>query len=414
MLDITSDNPYTQASYLDKLRETQTLFLTDLDGTFATRLSTTGELGDRAAVRRYLDRHGFVAGAVTARTPALTMSTAIYHASCKNGFTEAEPHWGIDQDKKRIFVPLEELPFFAHSLDWDMVAGMGSGVFPRNGQGYLLDREFDNILNYDYAGYRPAVYGPKQLPKLEEHVPWRQAALAFLADNWKQAHDHFSALESSENYREGKTDVEPLPYRIQLGFKGVEGLARLRGLKDIIRERKSAQDPIAMRMAVADESKPNDDLEQATYTLYLMPYAARKERMINHLIVRSAAAAHVPLAKLRLFYAGDTPTDLRAGLYASGGAPLTFLLATGSILGPYLLERRPYFGNESLGFLWESNQRVKRRFAKTDQKGVYTFKVSGRRWVNTIVIGDEKYPGMTPPGSVRAFLEEFSKPNAGP
>jgi len=104
-------------------------------------------------------------------------------------------------------------------------------------------------------------------------------------------------------------------------------------------------------------------------------------------------------------YAGDTPTDLRAGLWAGSYTPLTFLLASGSLLAPYLLDRRDAFGEVSLGFL--------AHLQDTGKRGVYTFKVPTRRSSNTIVIGDERYPGTTPPGSVLAFLNEFTNDDAG-
>lgn len=392
-------DPYLQASYLQKLRDTGTIFLTDLDGTHATRMSSVRELEDRAAVRRFLDKRKFVAGAVTARTPALTMTRASFLASRERGLAEEEPHCGFDERGRRVYVPPEELPFFAHSQDWDVIACLGSGVFPRNGHGYLIDREFDNLLNYDHEK-------GKKSEKYYEPVPWRQAVLAFLVKVWPQAREHFSPLEFRENYLAGITDVMPLPYRIQLHFEGAEGLARMRELREILRRKMYDNDPIALRMAVVDESKPSAEVERCKYTIYLLPWAARKEKMINHLVSRSAAAAQAPVK--RLFYAGDTPTDLRAGLYAGGGVPLHFLLATGSPLAPYLLERRSSFGEESLSFLWESDRRERPRLIETKRRGVYTCKVPTRPWTNLVVVGDEVYRGMTPPGSVRAFLEEFA------
>ena len=65
------EDPYAKASYITKLRETNTIFLTDLDGTHATREAPFRELGDRSAVRKLLEVRGFVAGAVTARKPGL-------------------------------------------------------------------------------------------------------------------------------------------------------------------------------------------------------------------------------------------------------------------------------------------------------------------------------------------------------
>lgn len=416
---VVHDNPYSKASYLEKLRETGTIFLTDLDGTHATRGGDIKEINDRAAIRKLLDERRWVSGAVTARTPALVMSSDVYEASVANGYKEPPPLCGLDVNRKRVYVKPEEIPFFAHSQNWDMIGSVGWGVFPRNGLGYLVDEEFDNLLNYDYAGYRPIAYSPRQFPPLEEYVPWRQAALAFLSDVFPQANEHMSELESTVNYWEGRVDVAPLPYRIQLEFKGAHGRARLRELRAAIVQRVSQDipDPVALRLAFIDESKPNADLAQAKYTVYLVPWNGRKESIINRFVQKSQAAVRRldPAFKLRdLLYAGDTPTDFRAGLYARGDGPMKFLLATGSLLAPYLMERRRTYGEEALDFLWESSTRSNPRLSKTHKQGVYTFKVGSRPWTNLVVIGDERYPKMTPPGSVLAFLEEFGKPNADP
>jgi|GEM_PF-2808342 len=401
-------DPYNHTSCVPKLRDSRTIFLTDLDGTHATKEASFKELGDRAAVRKFVDDRNFVSVAVTARTPALTMSHSTFLASQKLGFNEAEPHCGMDKDGRRIYVPPEELPQFAHSLDWDAILGFGSGVFPRNGHGYLVDREFDNLLNYDHEK------GKKDV-KFYEPIPWRTAALAFLAAVAPDLErTNYARIEFSKNYHEGKVDVMPLPYRIQLHFEGAKGLARMRKLVGDIRNRRNEGDPLALRLAIVDESKPRESVEESTYTIYLLPWAARKERMINRFIPKVTAAANLDQVQNRLFYAGDTPTDLRAGLYAGGYVPLTFLLATGSPLARYLLEQRRSFGEESLSFLWESDWRAQPKLIETAQPGVYTCKVPTRRWTNTVVIGDVVYPNMTPPGSVRAFLEEFAKPNTGP
>lgn len=420
----TSGNPYQSASFLEKFIETGTIFLTDLDDTHATRGSSDQELDDRAAVRSFLDERGWVSGAVTARTPGLVMSSDVFEASRANGYQELQPHCGVDASGKHIYVPPEGLRRFAHSQNWDFIGSLGWGVYPRNGHGYLVDEEFDNILNYDHAGYRPAAVGPGGAFQLDQHVPWRQAALALLTEHAPKAGEphwpqesvkHYwglSPLESVENYWNGKTDVAPLPYRIQMSFKGVEGLERLRKLKEILEVRRFAGDRIAARMALVDESKPDEDPRKSTYTVYLLPWRARKEAMIQWFTMKSLEAARqrVPDFSIKNFlYAGDTPTDLRAGLYARSDGPMKFLLATGSRLADYIVNKRMYYGEEPLDFLWESSRRPKSRLAKTGKKGVYDFKVPGRPWTNTLVIGTERYRAMTPPGSVRAFLEEFAR-----
>lgn len=398
-------DPYALTSYIGKLQETKTIVLTDLDGTFATKESGLLERQDRKAVRKFLKQKSFVAGAVTARTPSLTMSCKTFDASRQAGTVAEEPHCGFDASHRRVYVPLEELPFNEHCLDWDAVAGVGSGILLKRNKGYRIDHELDLMLKYDYAK-------GQTLPAGKEPMAWREAALLMLRDIWPEVGASLAPIEFSQNYRSGVTDVMPLPYRLQLHFHGRQGLERLTWLKEKIRWRKFSSDPVAMRIATVDESRPQPNPEKSAYVLYLMPHHTRKEKLINRLLERSAVAAGLNVGEVKIFYAGDTPTDLRAGLYANGAGKLTFLLAAGSPLMPYLLERRPCFGGESLEFMWYANSKTKHRFAPTNERGVYTFRVSGRPWTNTIVLGDERYPGTTAPGSVLAFLEEFANANA--
>ncbi|MDB5225109.1 MAG: hypothetical protein JWL87_61 [Candidatus Adlerbacteria bacterium] len=401
MTDVVGD-PYGKASYIPKLKESGIMVLTDLDGTFTTgdKIPSSNELNDRAAVRQLLLDRGLVAGAVTARTPALTMSSSVYQASKKLGFLEPEPKWGVEQvTGRRVPVPLEGVSFFDHSLDWDVSAGFGSGICLRNGHGYMVDHNYFDLLKHDAA--------KKGASKPE---PWRLSMLAFLADTFPEAGEYMSPLENRSNYEQDLTDVAPLEYRFQLDFKGSSGLAQMNALVSAIERKKSEGHSVALRIALVDESRPDrNNPENSKYTLYLIPWGARKEKMINRLFSESAKAAGRPTKDLRLFYAGDTLTDLRAGLWGGGDAQTTFLLATGSRVAPYIQNREPSFGSESLDFLWSSLKRPEDRLQRTDEEGVYTFNLQSSYYKkpNRIVIGDERYSGMTPPGSVHAFLKEF-------
>jgi hypothetical protein len=139
--------------------------------------------------------------------------------------------------------------------------------------------------------------------------------------------------------------------------------------------------------------------------------------MLNRILSQTGRAAKREVKDIRLFFAGDTLTDLRAGLYAGGFAPTTFLLATGSRLAPFILNRRARYGHENLSFLWSGRHQ---KLQPAGKKGVYRFvphkmirKLRGEV-SNLVVIGDERYPGMTPPGSVAEFLGEFATAHAGP
>lgn len=398
MNDIPQQAPYLGAAYIPKLQRTGIIAFTDIDGTLTSGEANPSdrELADRRDVRALIAKKGIVAGAVTARTCTLTLSSASYEASAEIRELEPPPHWGVDAvTKKRVFVPLETLPFFEGCLDMDFTAAFGGHIIVRNGAGYKVDHEYRALLRYDHARGKANA------------DPWRHSMLAFLVEKCPWVCAHFSKLESRINYDRGVTDVAPLDYRYQLEFEGMEGLAAMRRLQELLATELVEGHPIAQRIFTVDESRVvENDPEKSRYVLYLVPWGARKEKMIHQVFTRSVAAAQMRPVDVRLYYAGDTLTDLRAGLYAGGGAQFTFLLPTGSRLAPYLIEQRMSYGSEDLSFLWGSQKR--RRLRKTEERGVYHYTYRNPRpQRNVIVIGDERYPGVTAPGSVAAFLDEF-------
>jgi hypothetical protein len=396
-------DPYERASFIPKLQKTRTVVLSDQDGTNTVNSSdvhSAQELEDRKNAEAIQIEKGVTTGSVSARTRGLMLSEKARLASLAHGFDEPEPRWAKDASGRYAYIDPAKVAFFRHSLDRDVSAGFGSGILLRNGSGYMVDWEYDHFLNYDYIkGDTPG--SPE---------PWRLALFAALIDVSPEFEEHLSPIDRSSNYEKGLTNVAPLKYRVQFDFRGAEGLERMRRLKRLIEEEAVKGNRLMQRVATVDESHPNRaDPEKSRYTLYLIPWGAQKERMINWLVGRSAKAAGLKTCDLRIFYAGDTLTDLRAGLYGGGDAETTFLLATGSRVAPYILERQAMFGNESLDFLWSSIKRPADRLRPTGERGVYTFSLSANYFKkpNRIVIGDERYPGLTPPGSVHAFLKEF-------
>lgn len=380
------------------------MVLTDQDGTNTVNSSDVDseqEIEDRRMAQEIQDKKGVVTGSVSARTLGLMLSEKMRVASVQmHGYSEPPPRWGKDAKGLYTYVDPARVPFFKHSLDRDVSAGFGSGIIMRNGSGYMTDWEYDNFLNYDYIAGEMKEASPTR---------WRDAVLAALVEVYPEFHRHLSPIELRSNYEKGITNVAPLRYRVQFNFKGVDGLERMHKLMQILEEGRVSGNRLLQRVLTVDESHPNrTNPEMSRYTLYLIPWGAQKERMINWLVGRTAKAADLQTKDMRLFYAGDTLTDLRAGLYGGGDADVTFLLATGSRVAPYILERLPHFGSESLDFLWSSDKRPRDRLRRVG-KGIYTFNLSAQFYKkpNRVIIGDERYPGMTPPGSVYAFLKEF-------
>ncbi len=398
------ENPYEGALFVPKLQKTRTIVLSDQDGTNTVNshdVDSDQELDDRKNAEEIQIMKGVATGSVSARTRGLMLSEKMRKASLVHGFDEPEPRWAKDASGRYVYIDPAKVPFFKHSLDRDVSAGFGSGIVVRNGIGCKVDWEYDNFLNYDYIAGEMAKGSPE---------PWRRALLAALLDIGLAYQQHMSPMEFRSNYEKGITNVAPLRYRVQFDFKGTEGLEHMRELQRTIQDEASRGNRFMQRVATVDESYPNrTNPELSRYTLYLIPWGAQKERMINWMVGRCAKAAGMATKDLRIFYAGDTLTDLRAGLYGGGDAETTFLLATGSRVAPYILERQAMFGNESLDFLWSSIRRSADRLRPTGEKGIYTFSLSANYFKkpNRIIVGDERYPGMTPPGSVYAFLKEF-------
>jgi hypothetical protein len=397
-----NEGPYVKASYIPKLQQTGVMALTDLDGTMTMGDAnpSSKELSDRASVRELLERKGVVTGAVTARTCALTLSSGAYSASPSLRKVELPPKWGIDPEtKKRVYIPLEDIPFFDSCKDFDITASFGGFIIVRNGHGYEVDTDYENLLRFDHAKGRI------------KPEPWRLAMLSLLYERLGEFQPFMSKLESRLNYDLGLTDSAPLDFRFQFDFEGSSGLEAMIKLKTIIADMATAGHSVAVRIKMVDESKPNLlNPEKSRYTLYLIPWGARKETMIKRLFEESVKAAKRSVKSTRLLYTDDTLTGLRAGLWVGGEAPTNFLLPVGSRLAPYLIEKKDKFGDEDLSFLWEKPivGREKHRLLPTNERGVYRFehKVRGQRF-NTIVIGDERYADCTAPGSVGAFFEEF-------
>lgn len=398
-------DPYAKSVAAQKLRETKTMVLTDQDGTNtvnSSEVDSEEEIEDRRRAEELQIRKGVATGSVSARTLGLMLSEKMRLASVQaHGYSEPPPRWGRDKHGLHVYVDPAQVPFFKHSLDRDVSAGFGSGIIMRNGHGYMTDWEYDTFLNYDYIAGEMKEGSPNR---------WRDAVLAAMVQVYPEFHHYLSPIEYGSNYYKGVTDVAPLRYRVQFNFEGVDGLLRMQKLMQILEDQAVQGNRLLQRVKTVDESHPNRvDPAKSRYTLYLIPWGAEKERMINWLVGRTAKAAALHTRDLRLFYAGDTLTDLRAGLYGGGDAEVTFLLATRSRVAPYILERLPHFGSESLDFLWSSDKRPQDRLRSTGEKGVYTFNLSAAYYKkpNRIIIGDERYPGMTPPGSVVAFLEEY-------
>ncbi len=365
-----------------------TLTVLDADGTMINgrNEASESELAARSAVRAYAKELG-VTIISTARTSEMVMSNDSFRHSRENGFPRDTQKWGLDASGRHIAVPDDDEPFFKHLRDPDIINSFGVGIHVKHERGYREDE-----------AYAPAMR------------EWRLHARSILRAIG--AWNYRAPIESAKNYRDGVTDVEPLPYRIQLNFEAgkefetdVQAYAEMRRvrialveLRDMMRKSVIPKGMVThdlrldvlVDMIIVDESHP----DKGRYVIYLMPRKAPKHRAIEHIVASVAEAAGLEVRNLRLFVAGDTLTDLRSGLYAGGDADATFVLAGGSRLAPYLTGHRigERFASESLAW-------AHARLSRTNRTGFYRFSPPMRP-PRTVIIGDEAFPNRPGPESV--------------
>ncbi len=428
-------NPFVHAGHiLEQFREYRTFVVSDYDKTQTTKDAVPGvrELHDRAAFMQLVGELQAVLACITARTPALAMSRASYQASVENGYREPPPRWH-KVDGKYVEVDPAEEPFFMHNHDWPVIGSFGRGILVKNGKGYWVDKGYEQllgsqILNPDGTA-RLATHAWAENEEMPiEESPWRVAAMAFVSTSLAFARECLAPIEFTTNYLRGETNVAPLPYRVQFNFAGPEGFRIMLKVKQKITEEKHNNNPFALRVFTVDESRINQhDPDSSHYVLYLVPWHGRKENMFNRMLSQLIEASRLlpqgehpgeelvreVYKSIKLYYAGDSPTDLKIGLIGGGQVKTHFVLPTGSDLAESLMERRTRYGVVNLSFLWDDPARKRQnpRLVSTGRAGEYYFVHKIQKMLghapNLVVIGNERYPQMTPPGSVALFLDEY-------
>lgn len=383
-------NPYIGSDLVRKIKRTGVLNLFDIDGTLAMDGEpSVEELAARQTVRSLANRMG-ASVFISARTPELMMESREYSRSVYMGFTRPPPRAGRDVEfgDFRVEVPLEDERAFsyvvggAHAL---LSMGIEGPLIRRDG-GYVLDREYEDT-------FADRVCRRK----------WRN--ILHLVLNEDKNGDIALALadiEFSSNYLAGKTDVAPLPYRVQLDWRGRSALRTKMRVKRRL-ARLFAQHP-EMNVRFVDESNPAMD----RYTLYIVHEAVRKEKMFERLVASILDVTYMQPSDLSVNIFGDTLTDLRQ-IYAGGlkfgraydgdMVRMNFVLAGGSRLSVPIQGAITSFGGEDLDWLH-------RLLEKTDRPGVYNVQIENApRGSRQFVLCDEVFPDTVGPESIRAYFE---------
>jgi len=432
-------NPFVHAqNILEQFRTYRKFVVSDYDKTQTTGNLEPGEeeLRDRADVVRQVNDANAVLACITARTPALAMSRAAYQASVLQGYTEPPPRWRKDNAGRYVEVDPAEERFFRHNYDWPIIGSFGRGILVKNGSGYRVDKGYEQLLDADILNPDNSVRTQKPEPydvwapveESETPSPWRMAMMTFVLDKLQFAFENLASIELYKNYHEGKTNVSPLPYRVQFNFSGPEGYRKMVQVKKTLEEEKNKNNLFALRLYTVDESRIHPtDPDASQYVLYLVPWFGRKENMFNRMLSQMVEASGILPQEVRpgeelvanvyesikLFYMGDSPTDLKIGLIGGGRVKTHFLLPTNSDLAESLIGRRNEYGVVNLSFLWEDPLRKRQnpRLVPTGRAGEYHFVHKVQKMLghtpNLVVIGNERYPNRTAPGSGAEFLSEY-------
>lgn len=401
--------PYFGSDLVEAAAETRWLSAVDLDGTMTSSDGEPSlkELAERREAVRLLEEGGRPRMLNTVRTFELAVSSALLEASHRYGVMRPKPKYGRDKDGKRIFVPLEKMSKFDYCLDAHAFNGVGTGIFLRHQSShYVPDSGYAQQLgdwHRDVIDYLRLVDRMDPGARLE----------AAMAD-----------INHEASYDEGKTDVFPPEYRIQLEWTAHKFGKRAGELKELAKELirkwqnlfrpKEAWRSGRKRIDIVEENRG----DEGRFIIYLVPKRSRKEHALTHVIRKIAEATNLVPSQYRVFGAGDTMTDVGVAFNTSVASDLTFLLAGGSRLYHFLSPHgehagKPYDGEDIFGLT-----RLLKG-SETEHRGVHrlmlpTFDVFGekhriKKVARTVIVGDDAFPGETGPASIAATLEYLRK-----
>lgn len=230
---------------------------------------------------------------------------------------------------------------------------------------------------------------------------WRTNAIRILQPILKRINPteksiKFAPIESMLNFQEGKTDVFPPNFRIQIDASGLEQKEKL---LENIRELKNNPDlepdvhKFVLNLRITDDSNP----DKGRFSLYVTPNGGHKARAAETITNNLCKELGITQNLLDVLIAGDSFPDLAMGLYGAMGTKATFVVVGGSRLSEVLTSSQiSEFAGEGLGA-------IKNRLKETNNNGCYKFRIPifGDR---TVIVADEAFPGKKGPDSIAAYL----------
>ncbi len=385
-IDIYHGSPLVEA-----VRRTGCLVLCDLDGTMTIDATTlvprAAEMRVRREVRGMLEELGGLMF-VTMRSSELVWSEEIRRNSLEVGYDRPSARWK-KEGGRYVYEDLDVSPYFSSCQDPQGLLAIGDGITIFKDGLAWKDLEYERLLNRDIPRWHTQVY---------------LFLLSYVnADTHGDLDRSLSVLEDSLHWLHGKSNVAPLPYRIQMDFVGADGLERKKKIVESIHARRQDPNPeirkIARALELVDESKPKED----KYTLYVLPRWGTKLRTAHYVLKRIGRALGRPWQGIQLYTFGDTMADyhmLTRGAFANEA---NGLLVGGSRLAPTLLTPKPHLQFAGVPLRWGT--RVESNPAWPGDHKFHMPLASPRR----VTLGDVAFRGTRGPETILQYLQYLRK-----
>ncbi len=360
-------NPYSNSLLVRRLGMSPEIGVFDLDHTL------TGPKSAQVKAHALINARGPMI-INTARETGMVMSSGALEASRKYGYERAAPHLGVDEETgKRTYARPERLDQYAGHLDPAAIIGFGGGVLLRqHDRGYAMDDSFSSLLGKDFR---------KRMRAHLEAIDFEGDLIAYL-----------SPLEDETAFVDGRTDVEPLYWRIQVNPKDE---VHKTDLKFRIASYLLAIGEYAA-VRIVDESRPGRPC------FYIVPVMGTKEASADHLLRHSLEEARVDIKSVNLTLADDAFTGLHMATDVLPGANGTFILPGKAPVARHLMPSSDVYGKPFVG---EDVSWLLERLEPTTQEGVYRCRMPGDMPDRRFVIADQAVPGLVAAESILALDE---------
>lgn len=421
-------NPYINSTLIEKLRaqidagQIPGVLLVDIDGTFEDPVPGRFELP--VLIRAFCEERKIPVIAVTSRTPEMTFSTEDYEKTASIGqITRPKPHL-LKTGDTFSYAPPETLPQFNGQTSFDAVAAMtGATIHVRQKDGaYMEDKGHQDRFRSNPESWRQKTLETLEGEKLLND-PRGGARLG-----------RYPLIEDEDNFGEGKVDVAPLEWRVQIDFTGkdVQPGVQTTGatgevkevdellIKEAIERKKQFLENVknARKRRVKIDFQIDDDSNEdaARATVYILPRGAGKASAVQRFTNQIAESLGVDKGDLNILSTGDSRTDLdelpglvsfkKNGEKKPAEVRSAVLLVGGSRLQK-VLEKALKDPNGDYSYGGTNIMRYVRRLVPDPaRKGHYEYHVEGSANDPLFILGFKAFEGTKQAETVFAAVKE--------